>query len=185
MIGSRVAQKYARALFGLAQSRGRQQAVWSELHALQTALAKDRRLLDLLAAPQIPVEDKKRLAGAVLAGADEDIVRNFVLFILDKRRVDHLLDIIDLYRHLLDESLGIVEARISSAVPLDAGEVNAIVTRLENLSKKKVRHTLVVDPAILGGVVVILGGEIIDHSVRHDLTRLRDQLRAVTVHQAA
>ncbi|MEW5874934.1 MAG: ATP synthase F1 subunit delta [Candidatus Zixiibacteriota bacterium] len=185
MIGTRVAKKYATALFDLARKGGREQAVWEELSALHTALSKDRRLLDLLVAPQIPDGDKVRLVKAVLQSAAQDIVRNFVLFLLDKRRIDHLMEIIGLYRHLLDASMGIVEAKITSAVPLSEPEVRAIIARLERISQKKVRHDLQVDPKILGGVVVILGGEIIDHSVRHDLSRLRDQLRSITVHQAA
>jgi F-type H+-transporting ATPase subunit delta len=96
-----------------------------------------------------------------------------------------MMDIVELYRHLLDASTGIVEAKITSAVPLSADEVSAILDRLERISNKKIRHQLEVEPKILGGVVVILGGEIIDHSVRHDLSRLRDQLRSITVHQAA
>ena len=47
------------------------------------------------------------------------------------------------------------------------------------------RLITVIALAALGGVIVIMGGEIIDHSVRHDLIRLRDTLRAVKVHEAA
>jgi F-type H+-transporting ATPase subunit delta len=70
-------------------------------------------------------------------------------------------------------------------VTLNDDEVSRIVQKLERLSGKKVRHRVQVDPEILGGVFVIIGGEIIDQSVRHDLSRLRDSLSALKVHQAA
>lgn len=180
----RVAKKYATALFALSQKRGIVDAVWEDLSALKSVLDRDPSLLNVLAAPQIPDEDKQQLVGRVLAGAHE-VVINFVLFIIEKRRTDHLLRITELYGQLLDEARGIVEAHITSAVALTDDETKRIIGRLERVSGKKVRHRLAVDPEILGGVVIIIGGEIIDHSVRHDLTRLREALQALKVHEAA
>ena len=152
---------------------------------LRRVLESDRRLLDVLAAPQISDEDKHRLVRRVLAGAAQDVVVNFFLFVIDKARSEHLLRMIEIYERLLDEAMGVAEATITSAVPLSDDHVRTIVARLNRISGKTVHHRLEVDPEILGGVVVLIGGEIIDHSVRHDLSRLRDALRAVKVHQAA
>jgi len=185
MTESRVAKRYGHALFELAHAQKVEQSVWDDLVALRQVLEKDSRFLDLLAAPQIPDEDKHKLAQNVLAGVSQAILRNFLLFLIDKRRAAYLLDIIADYGVRLDELQGVAEARITSAVPLTDDELKSIVARLERLSGKTVRHRLDVDPAILGGVIVIIGGEIIDHSVRHDLMRLRDSLRAIKVHQAA
>jgi F-type H+-transporting ATPase subunit delta len=185
MIESRVARRYGHALFELACRAGVEQAVWDELVSLREVLRKDSRFLDLLAAPQIPDEDKRALAKAVLRGTSQQIITNVVLFLIDKRRAAYLLDIIEDYGKRLDERQGVVEAEITSAVPLTDDELGEIIARLERMSGKKVRHRLEVDPEILGGVIVIIGGEIIDHSVRHDLIRLRDTLRAVKVHEAA
>ena len=185
MTESRIARRYGHALFELAHAAGDEQSVWDDLVTLRTALEKDRRFLALLAAPQVPDEDKRQLAQSVLTNVSQAILRNFVLFLIEKRRADYLLDIIADYSTRLDELQGVVEARITSAVPLADSELKTIIARLERMSGKTVRHRLEVDPGILGGVVVIIGGEIIDHSVRHDLTRLRDSLRAIKVHQAA
>ena len=185
MIDTRVARKYGHALFDIARRNDTILPVWEELSALRTALEKDRRFLDIMAAPQIPDEDKRKLAEAVLRNLGHAVVRHFVLFLIDKRRTDYLLDIIHDYSVQLDEHLGVVEARITSAIPLTESELKEIVLRLERMTKKTIRHKTVVDPDILGGVVVMLGNEIIDHSVRHDLMRLRDHLLTVKVHLAA
>jgi len=184
MIESRVAKKYGTALFGLARSQGTEQAVWDDLVALDTVLRDDRRLLAVLAAPQIPDEDKRRLVRSVLTGA-QPAVLSFVQFVIDKGRSEHLTRIIETYGRLLDEAMGVVEATITSAVPLAGDEVGRILSRLTVITGKRVRHRLAVDPQILGGVVIVVGGEIIDHSVRHDLVRLRDTLGALKVHAAA
>jgi len=185
MTESKVARRYGHALFELAHAHKVEQSVWDDLVALRQVLDKDHRFLDLLAAPQIPDEDKHALAGNVLSGVAQPMLRNFVLFLIDRRRADYLLDIIADYGTRLDELQGVAEARITSAVPLTSEELTAIIKHLERMSGKSVRHHLEVDPAILGGVIVIIGGEIIDHSVRHDLMRLRDSLRAIKVHEAA
>ncbi|MBD3299491.1 MAG: F0F1 ATP synthase subunit delta [candidate division Zixibacteria bacterium] len=185
MIDTRVAKKYGHALFDIARRDDTILPIWKELSALRDALEKDKRFLEIMAAPQIPDDDKDRLARAVLKNAAHPVVRNFVLFLVDKRRTDYLLDIIHDYSVQLDEHLGVVEAKIISAVPLTDSELKDIIDRLERMTQKTIRHKTVVDPDILGGVVVIVGNEIIDHSVRHDLSRLRDQLMTLKVHLAA
>lgn len=185
MIESRVAKKYATALFALARSRGIEVGMREDLVALRHGLEKDRRLLDLLASPQISDEEKHAVARRVLAGSSQSVVVDFVLLLVDKARTEHLLRTIELFERLHDEAMGVVDATITSAVPLADGEVRDVVARLERVSGRTVHHHVEVDPAILGGVVVMIGGEIIDHSVRFDLSRLRDALRAVKVHQAA
>jgi F-type H+-transporting ATPase subunit delta len=185
MIESRIAARYGHALFELACRDGIEQAVSDELAALKAVLEKDRRFLNLLAAPQIPDEDKVELAKTVLKDTSQPVIVNFMLFLIEKRRAGHLIEIIEDYGRRLDERKGIVEAEITSAVKLTDDELNKIITCLERRSGKQVRYRLDIDPEILGGVIVIMGGEIIDHSVRHDLTRLRDTLRAVKVHEAA
>jgi len=185
MTDTRVARKYGHALFEIARRTDVIVPVWEELAALRTVCEQDKRFLAILAAPQIPDEDKRQLANAVLRSVSHPVVRHFVLFLIDKRRTDYLLEIIRDYSVRLDEHLGVVEATITSAVPLTEEELRDIIARLETLSNKTIRHKTVVDPEILGGVVVILGNEIIDHSVRHDLMRLRDQLLTLKVHLAA
>ncbi|MBI5869290.1 MAG: F0F1 ATP synthase subunit delta [candidate division Zixibacteria bacterium] len=185
MTGTRIAGKYATAIFGLARKAQAEPTVWADLVVLRDVLAKEPRFLEFLAAPQVPDEDKLTLVRTVLKDVSQPMVRDFVLFLVDKARADHLPEIIRLFGQMWDEAQGIVEATITSAVPLNDQERDRIVARLERISGKKVRHKLEVDPDILGGVVVLIGGEIIDHSVRHDLARLRDQLRSIKVHEAA
>jgi F-type H+-transporting ATPase subunit delta len=183
-VESRVAKKYATALFLLARDRKIEDAVWNDMSVFGDVLMADRRLLKVIAAPQIPDEDKHTLVRTVLSGAHE-VVLNFMLFVIDKGRTGHIPRMIEIYGQLLDEARGVVEAEITSTIPLKNDEIARILACLERVSGKKVRHRALVDPEILGGVVVIIGGEIIDYSVRHDLMRLRDSLQALKVHQAA
>ena len=185
MVGTRIARKYATALFGLARKAAAEQPIWEDLVVLRDALAREPRFLEFLAAPQVPDDEKRSVVRAVVKSVSQNVVRDFVLFLVDKARADHLPEIIRSFGQMWDQAQGIVEATITSAVLLEPAERDRIITRLERISGKTVRHRLEIDPDILGGVVIMIGGEIIDHSVRHDLLRLRDQLRTIKVHEAA
>ncbi|HUU44652.1 MAG TPA: ATP synthase F1 subunit delta [Acidobacteriota bacterium] len=185
MADTRVARKYATGLFAAAKAVGKERAIWDDLAALGELLRTDRRLLRVLASPQLSLDEKKNLVRAILADRAEATVRNFILFLVDKGRTESFPRMIDIYRELLDEAEGIVKATITSAIPLTPEEEKQMVTRLQRISGKTLRYRLEVDPEILGGVVAMLGGQIIDHSVRNDLMHLRDSLRAVKVHEAA
>jgi ATP synthase F1 delta subunit len=82
------------------------------------------------------------------------------------------------FGRLLDESRGIVAATVSSAAPLDEDEEAAIRSRVEARTGREVRLTSEVDPELIGGLVVRVGDQWIDASVRGRLERLRDQLVA-------
>lgn len=185
MTGTGIARKYAAALFELARRSGVETSVWNDLSALRDALTADGRFLGFLTAPQVPDQEKHDLVRAVLKDVSSRIVRDFVLFLVDRARVLHLPEIIVAYGQMLDDAQGVVEAVITSAVRLSPDEQKRIVERLERITGKTVRDKAEIDPGILGGVVIMIGGEIIDRSVRHDLSRLRDQLRMLKVHEAA
>ena len=71
-----------------------------------------------------------------------------------------------------------MEATVTSAAPLEADELKAVRRRIEELSSGKVEMTAQVDPSILGGLIIQLGDQLIDGSVRGRLERLRNQLAA-------
>ena len=118
----RVAKKYATALFLLARERKIEEQVWADISVLGDVLKTDRRLLKVIAAPQIPDENKHELVRAVLAGAHEAVL-NFILFVIDKGRTENIPRMIDIYGQLLDEARGIVEAEITSAELCSAWKV--------------------------------------------------------------
>jgi F-type H+-transporting ATPase subunit delta len=185
MAENKVAKKYATALFRVACQTGIESVVWEDLAAINEALQKERRFLSFLASPQLSLEEKKGLVRALVGDKGQVAVRSFLLFLIDKGRTGLLERMIEIYRELLDAHEGVLDTLITSAVPLTPEEEKSLVQKLETMSGQRLRYRLEVDAEILGGVIVIMGGQIIDHSVRHDLSRLRDALRALKVHDAA
>jgi len=86
------------------------------------------------------------------------------------------------FQRLVKEDQGIVEARLITARSLDQALASQIREELEKNTGKKVEMKLEVDPSLIGGIVVILGDKIIDRSIRHQLSQLKDQMSALKVY---
>ena len=82
------------------------------------------------------------------------------------------------FDRLLDRSRGIVAATVTSAAPLSPDEARAVGARVQAMTGKQVRLSATVDPDLIGGLIVRVGDQWIDASVRGRLERLRDQLVA-------
>ena len=115
----------------------------------------------------------KEIASAL--GFDKS-VRNFVGILLDKGRLELLEEIVEAYRRLLDDRMGIVRARITAARPLDAVEQNELAAKLMEKTGKKIRMEIAVDASLIAGVVAQVGSTIYDGSVRTQLQAFKNRL---------
>jgi len=176
IIGS-IARRYARALFGLAEEKGRIEPWLDALDALEKAVADSAALRDALGNPVYPKEERRALAGA-LAGAlrlDEE-PRHLILLLADRGRLESLLGVVGHFRALADEKLGRVRARVISAVPLAEAAAREIAGKLAQAARAEVILDRAVDPALLGGVIAQVGSFTYDGSVRTQLEELRRSL---------
>jgi F-type H+-transporting ATPase subunit delta len=187
-----VARRYAVALFGAAQKAGVAEAVLADLASID-ALEKHGQeneglhgqgstLQRFLEAPDVLTEHKVETLRVILGGRVHPLVLRLCELMLAKKRIAHLPPVYEEYRDLVEESLGIARAHVTTAVLLDAAVTAELTKRLEAVTGKTVRLDLKVDPAILGGVVAVVGGKIVDGSLRHRLAELREQLLGARVH---
>lgn len=181
MIAQQVAQKYARALFMAAKGRNLIDKAYDQFEVLRQVIQKDRALLDFLTAPHVTDQQKLELVNKVFGTRLEKLFLEFLLVLMDKHRVQHLPDIIDAFERLVETEKGIVRASVVTAIALSGDEERNVTARLESRTGKKVKLEKRVDPAILGGMIVIIDDEIIDGSVRHGLKQMREQLSKVKV----
>lgn len=181
MISQQVAQKYARALFMAAKGRNLIDRAYEQFDVVKLVIRKDRTFLDFLTAPQITDEHKLELVKNVFGTRLEKLFLEFLLVLMDKHRVQHLPDIIDAFELLVEAEKGILRAEVVTAIALSADEERNVIARLEARTGKKIKLEKKVDPAILGGMIVIIDDEIIDGSVRHGLKQIEEQLNKVKV----
>ena len=177
MITGSIARRYARALFGLAEEKGRIEPWLDGLGALEKAIADSAELRDALANPVYAREERRALAGELARALrlDEE-PRNLMLLLADRGRLESLLGVVAHFRALADQKLGRVRARVISAVPLAEAAAKEIAGKLAQAARAEVILDRAVDPSILGGVIAQVGSFTYDGSVRTQLEELRRSL---------
>lgn len=176
----RLARRYGAALCEVAIAREQVDRVDAQLGALVDVLASHPDLRRELSHRQRPPRQRKALLDAILAEALAEpplpIVRNFLHLLINKRREEHLDEIVAEFRRRADAARGVIEAVARVGVPLSEGEETALRRRLGQLTGKQVRLSIEVDADLIGGVVVRIGDRVLDDSVRSRLARLRSAL---------
>lgn len=176
------ARRYAEALFQLAERDGQVEPWLEQLDRAAEMIG--RASPGVLENPAIPYATREEALSGALVDASPQ-VRNLVLLLLKRGRTEQLVRVAAEFRRLHQRRSGIVTATITSAAPLEPREVDEIRSRLEGTSGARVELTqapngdpFLVDPALLGGLVVRIGDRLMDGSVRGRLERLRQRLAA-------
>ena len=133
-----------------------------------------RRLLEN---PTMAGERRKRLLKEIYNALSLDRrVANFIDILVDRDRLPILEEIIETYQKFLDERLGIVRARVTSAHSLDPSQQQDLAARLAKATGKLIRMDVSVDPSLIGGVIAQVGSTIYDGSVRQQLQSFKSRL---------
>ena len=177
-IQATLAGRYATALFALARDERQIDAVGRSLEALNQALVDSRDFAELVQSPLVS-RDEAGKAFAALApqlGLDP-ITTNFVGVLARNGRKRELKSIIRLFRRIAAEHRGETTADVITARPLNDEQVAALKAQLRTRAGRDVTVDATVDPTILGGIVVKLGSQQIDASIRTKLNRLASAMK--------
>jgi F-type H+-transporting ATPase subunit delta len=166
---------YARALFDAAQEEDRLQPVREQLEQIVAAEREVPELRELLRNPQVDPRARAAALEDMLSGGDE-LLRNFLLLLVDKGRTGQLEEIAREFERLVAEHEGVVNAELTTAVELSDEEARDLLARIEDSTGRKVEATRKVDPDLIGGIVLQIGSHRLDASVRGRLDRLRREL---------
>lgn len=170
--------RYALALFELARDKKQLDSVAQSLRVLKTALGESEDFRDLTNSPVIG-RDAAAKAMAALAGPMglDPLTSNFLGVLAQARRLPQLPAAIRAFETLLSQHKGETRAEVTSAHPLTKTQVTALSKSLKTRVGRDVSVDLKVDPAILGGLVVKIGSQMIDGSIRTRLNTLAQAMR--------
>ena len=160
-----IARPYAEALFRLAQE-GNALAAWSEKLAFIAAIYRDPQMQAAIGNPKVTATDVERLLVDICGERIDGAARNFIQLLMRNRRLTVLPQIREQFEKLKLENEGKLDAKISSAFPLDDAQRNQVVNLLSSRFKRKINATETVDPDLIGGIKVEVGDKVWDASVR-------------------
>src|SRR5881394_3509780 len=166
---------YARALFQAAKESGRLAQVREELGDFVAAVNDVPELDELLRNPQLDPRAKAQALEDVLGGADE-LMRNFVLLTVEKKRGAQLREIHREFERLMAKEERRLTVEVTTAYDLSDDDARQILGQIERASGRPVDATRNVDPDLIGGMVLQAGSLRVDASVRGRLERLRREL---------
>jgi F-type H+-transporting ATPase subunit delta len=170
--------RYALALFDLAQEGKALDAVAQSLAALKAALATVPDLKALASSPVIGRDAAQKTVSAVAAAMGLDsLTTRFLGVMAGNRRLAELGSAIRAFETLLADHKGEARAEVTSAFPLTKAQEGALAKNLKVRSGRDVSLELNVDPAIMGGLVVKMGSQMIDSSIRTRLNALAQTMK--------
>lgn len=177
---SALAQRYASALFELADDDKALDQVAEDLKALRQALIESADLRQLVRSPLIGRDQQAVTMTRILekAGA-ADITRRFVGVVAANRRLFAISGMIDAYLKELAERRGEISATVTAAHDLTEEQTKALTDEIKKAVGAKVTIDVTVDPALLGGLVVQVGSRMVDNSLRTKLNRMQLAMKGV------
>ncbi len=170
------ARRYAQAAFQIALERNELEKWQSDLGKV-AVLRENAALVAILESPKIHAKDKMGLLSKQL-GDVSPLALNLVYLLIARGQLNMVPDIADEYQRYLDSHQGIERAEVATAVSLDDGDKMRLAESLGTLLSKKVIIKTEVNPDLLGGITVRVGGKLLDGSTRSRLEALKSEIRS-------
>jgi F-type H+-transporting ATPase subunit delta len=170
--------RYATALFDLAREAKSIDAVEASLVKIRQALTESAEFAELTASPLV---NRTAASKAVAAAADvmgvDPTTKKFLGVLAQNRRLSSLTAIIRDFRALAARHRGEVTAEVASAHPLTDDQVKELKQALRTRVGRDVTLDLRVDPSLLGGLIVKIGSQMIDSSIKTRLNTLAHAMK--------
>jgi F-type H+-transporting ATPase subunit delta len=170
--------RYASALFDLASENGTVTAVEADLDRVEKAIRESDDFGALIRNPQVSRGDAGKIMDAIAPVLGlSDLTKKFMGVLAENRRLFALPEIIRAFHSIAAAQRGEATAEVTSAHPLDEGQIEQLRQKLEAREGRNVKIRTSVDADLLGGLVVTIGSKRIDSSIRTRLNSLAQAMK--------
>jgi F-type H+-transporting ATPase subunit delta len=172
-----VANRYARALADVVARTGDYRAVVRELEDFVGVYRESVELRDLFETPAVSLGEKARVLEVILARLGiSKTSANFLRVVLRNYRMKVLEEMVQAFRKIANQRLGVVQVNVFSAETLGDTQRQAVSARFGEVTGKRVEVEFHEQAELLGGIVAQIGSTVYDGSVRGHLQRIRQRL---------
>lgn len=168
-----IADKYAEALVKIAKDgKLTFEKISADLNSINEILNQSKDLNEVLINPVVSIENKKEIIDRVFSNEIDALIINFLKILVDKNRFDAFDEILNSYNKAIDKVNNISRVDVTSAVEMNDEAKNKLKNKLEEKMKLNVILNLNVNPDIIAGLVIKIGDNVIDMSLKHKLEDL-------------
>ena len=179
MFSPRVARRYAKAIFELAIEQKQFEEVAEEMRSIQKALFSLPELRMFVANPVLSKEAKKQVVEAIFKKKISPLMFNFLLLLIEKKRLNVLSAICDVFDEFYMEHKNIVDLRITSVYPVDDKQLKAIYAKISERFQKQVRPSVTTDIDLIGGIKLRIQDVVYDFSFKSQLKKFHQSIASI------
>lgn len=180
-VDQQVVEPYAQALMSVARANNLTEQFGEEVRSLVNLLQESEQFRNFLANPFIKTNDKKAVLGRATAEGINPYLRNFLMLLVDRRRIMLLEGICQQYLALLRQLNQTVLAEVISATELTEAQQQSVRQKVIAMTNaREVELATKIDPDLIGGVIIKVGSQVIDASLKGQLRRLSLRLSSGT-----
>lgn len=177
LLSSEIAEPYAQALLSIARDNNLLDQISEDVSSLLTLLSESEDFRQCMTNPIFKAEDKKAIIRQGIGNQLHPFTQNFLLILIDRGRIVFLEPICKQFQALVRQLNQTVLAEITSAVLLSEAQQEALRQKVIAMTQAhQVELDIKVDPDLLGGVLIKVGSQIIDASLRGQLRRIGTRL---------
>ena len=176
MLNIQLASKYAAAIFEIAKDEKNLDGYDKDLAKVRADIFDIPEAVKFFQNPLVPQQAKKDLIKRAVGNEISATVMNFLMLLVDKKRIGVFNEIYDLFTNLKNREQGVLIADVTGAFPLSKKQQDALTKKLAALTGRKVKIRPHKDVSILGGLIVKIGDKRIDGSAAGRLRALKNSL---------
>jgi F-type H+-transporting ATPase subunit delta len=179
LMATEISEPYAQAIMSLAQSNNLVDQIGEDMNGIAGLLKDSSEFLACVENPLVGADVKKAVLNQVLGSQVHPFTLNFVMVLVDRGRISFLENICQQFRTLLRQIQNTVLAEVTSAVEISEDQRESIRQRVLAMSgASQVEFETRIDPDLIGGVIIKVGSQVIDASLRSQLRRITLRLGA-------
>lgn len=174
-----VKQRYAGALFEVSQQLKKEDKFLSELTFINDSLEQHPDLMKVLSAPMISRNEKKELIETIFSSSLSQELTNFLKILIDKDRILAITEIAKEFEKSLNQARNIKKITAITAVELSEDIKQRLTEKLKSVTGSTVILNTLTDPSIIGGIMLKIGNEQIDGTVKGRLESLKLEISSI------
>lgn len=175
---STIARPYADALFETARGTGEGLDRWLAVVEDLASLMSHPQVAQVVADPKLGDSQVVDLLASLVKQPLPAAGVNFLKLLVANQRLAVLPQVAVQFRQLKNDAEGVADCLIETAFPMADGQVDELVSALAKRFGTKLRPSVQVNPALIGGVRIAVGDQVLDNSVRARLNQMQTALTA-------